>query len=265
MFVWIAILPSILCGFLRGKQKLTPLQHYILILVMILLAAYMQDGSTAFMILIILLSGGEFGNSIVAIGLTGGIATGKSTVSKILEEAGAVIVDADVIARSVVEPGKPAYYRIISAFGDGILNEDDKTLDRAKLGALIFNDDKKRKELNACTHKFIIYEMFKRLVLLKLIYRHQFVVFDAPLLYETHFLEMFCYPIIVVSCSKCIAIDRLKKRNLLAENEAEQRIRAQMSLEQKKEKAHFVIENSGSIELLTENVNRVAEGIRKLP
>lgn len=73
--------------------------------------------------------------------------------------------------------------------------------------------------------------MFKRLVLLKLIYRHQIVIFDAPLLFETHFMELFCYPIIVVSCPKAIAIDRMKKRNQLGEHEAEQRICAQMSLE----------------------------------
>lgn len=96
------------------------------------------------------------GNSVVAIGLTGGIATGKSTVSKIFQEAGAIIVDADVIARKVVDPGKPAYRRIISAFGEDILNERDKTIDRAKLGALIFNDIKKRKTLNACTHVIIL-------------------------------------------------------------------------------------------------------------
>ncbi|KAL0587729.1 hypothetical protein ABG067_002748 [Albugo candida] len=267
MLEWVCLaLPAgILCGFLRKKQKLTKSKKNILSWAIILFTAKMTNVSTAFLVFSVLLIGGEMGNSVVAIGLTGGIATGKSTVSKIFQEAGAIIVDADVIARKVVDPGKPAYRRIISAFGEDILNERDKTIDRAKLGALIFNDIKKRKTLNACTHKYIIYEMFKRLVLLKLIYRHQIVIFDAPLLFETHFMELFCYPIIVVSCPKAIAIDRMKKRNQLGEHEAEQRICAQMSLELKKQKAHFVIENSGSIDELTEQVNHIVSALRKIP
>lgn len=92
------------------------------------------------------------GSSLVGVGLTGGIATGKSTVSNFLRESGAVIVDADVVAREVVMPGRASYNAIVRAFGEGVLNEEDRTLNRAKLGAIIFSDPAKRQSLNACTH-----------------------------------------------------------------------------------------------------------------
>lgn len=95
--------------------------------------------------------GGVLGSSMVGIGLTGGIATGKSTVSNFLRESGPVIVDADVVAREVVLPGRASYNAIVRTFGEGVLNED-RTLNRAKLGAIIFSDPAKRKSLNACTH-----------------------------------------------------------------------------------------------------------------
>lgn len=98
------------------------------------------------------LVGREVGASLVGVGLTGGIATGKSSVSMTFVEAGAVIVDADVIARQVVMPGQGAYKAIVKMFGEEVLNAEDKTLNRAKLGAIIFSDPAKRKGLNACTH-----------------------------------------------------------------------------------------------------------------
>lgn len=97
-------------------------------------------------------AGRAVGASLVGVGLTGGIATGKSTVSKCFQDAGAVIVDADVIARKVVMPGQGAYKAIVKVFGTDVLNAEDKTLNRAKLGSIIFSDPAKRKALNACTH-----------------------------------------------------------------------------------------------------------------
>lgn len=99
-----------------------------------------------------LFAGRAVGASVVGVGLTGGIGTGKSTVSKRFQEAGAVIVDADVIARQVVMPGAGAYKAIVRAFGTEVLHPEDKTLNRAKLGSIIFSDPAKRKVLNACTH-----------------------------------------------------------------------------------------------------------------
>jgi dephospho-CoA kinase len=97
------------------------------------------------------LVGQQVGASLIAVGLTGGIATGKSSVSTVFKQNGAVIIDADVIAREVVLPGRGAYMEIVKRFGDGVLN-DDKTINRAKLGAIIFSDPAKRKALNGCTH-----------------------------------------------------------------------------------------------------------------
>jgi len=96
-------------------------------------------------------AGRVLGESLVGVGLTGGIATGKSSVSRAFREAGAVIVDADVIAREVVLPGRGAHAEIVKHFGEEVLNED-RTLNRAKLGAIIFSDPAQRKRLNSATH-----------------------------------------------------------------------------------------------------------------
>ncbi|KAG6973830.1 hypothetical protein JG687_00000678 [Phytophthora cactorum] len=188
------------------------------------------------------------GASLVGVGLTGGIATGKSTVSKAFREAGAVIVDADVVAREVVMPGRGAYKGIVRCFGTGVLNEDDATINRAKLGAIIFNDPAQRKKLNSATHKYIIWEMFKQLVYQRLVCRKRLVVFDAPLLFETKLLEHFCYPTIVVACSEKTELARLMNRDNMKQGDAEKRIKSQMSLKVKVAKADLVIQNDGSLD-----------------
>ncbi|DAZ96759.1 TPA: hypothetical protein N0F65_012336 [Lagenidium giganteum] len=195
------------------------------------------------------------GGSLVGVGLTGGIATGKSSVSQCFLKAGAVIIDADQVARKVVIPGQPAYKAIVRAFGDDVVNEQDGTLDRAKLGAIIFKDPSKRKILNSCTHKFILWEMFKDLVFYRLIQRRRLVILDAPLLFETHFLEHFCFPKIVVACSEKQEMERLMKRDSITKEQAEQRISSQMKLHLKVEKADLVIANDGLLEDLTKNAH----------
>uniref|UniRef100_K3X900 Dephospho-CoA kinase n=1 Tax=Globisporangium ultimum (strain ATCC 200006 / CBS 805.95 / DAOM BR144) TaxID=431595 RepID=K3X900_GLOUD len=195
-------------------------------------------------------AGRVVGASLVGVGLTGGIATGKSTVSKTFQEAGAVIVDADIIARQVVMPGQGAYKEIVKVFGEDVINEHDKTINRAKLGAIIFSDPAKRKRLNACTHKYIIWEMFKQLVYHRLIQRKRLVVLDAPLLFETSLLEYFSYPTIVVACSEARELDRLVKRDNLSQEAATKRIQSQMKLHEKVRKADLVIQNDGSLEEL---------------
>ncbi|KAF4128042.1 Dephospho-CoA kinase [Phytophthora infestans] len=192
--------------------------------------------------------GRVLGASLVGVGLTGGIATGKSTVSKAFSEAGAVIVDADVVAREVVMPGRGAYNEIVRYFGTGVLNEDDATINRAKLGAIIFSDPAQRKKLNSATHKYIIWEMFKQLVYQRLVCRKRLVIIDAPLLFETKLLEYFCYPTIVVACSEKNELVRLMKRDDIKREDAEKRIKSQMSLHEKVLKAHLVIQNDGSLD-----------------
>ncbi|KAG7391008.1 hypothetical protein PHYPSEUDO_006143 [Phytophthora pseudosyringae] len=187
------------------------------------------------------------GASLVGVGLTGGIATGKSTVSEVFREAGAVIVDADVVAREVVMPGRSAYKEIVRCFGTGVLNDDDATINRAKLGAIIFSDPAQRKKLNSATHKFIIWEMFKQLVYQRLVCRKRLVVFDAPLLFETKLLEYFCYPTIVVACSEKNELARLMERDSMKQVDAKKRIKSQMKLHEKVAKADLVIQNDGSM------------------
>ncbi|KAG7399780.1 hypothetical protein PHYBOEH_007943 [Phytophthora boehmeriae] len=199
------------------------------------------------------IAGRTLGASLVGVGLTGGIATGKSTVSKLFRDAGAVIVDADVVAREVVMPGRGAYKEIVGHFGSEVLNDDDATINRAKLGAIIFNDPAQRKKLNSATHKFIIWEMFKQLVYQRLVYRKRLVVFDAPLLFETKLLEYFCYPTIVVACSETNELNRLMKRDDMKQEEAEKRIKSQMKLQEKVKKADLVIQNDGTLEDLMIN------------
>ncbi|RLN14024.1 hypothetical protein BBJ28_00013638 [Nothophytophthora sp. Chile5] len=169
------------------------------------------------------------------------------TVSKTFRDAGAVIVDADVVAREVVLPGRGAYKEIVRCFGPDVLNEDDATINRAKLGAIIFSDPAQRKKLNAATHKYIIWEMFKQLVYQRLVCRKRLVVFDAPLLLETKLLEHFCYPIIVVACSETNELARLMKRDNMAQEDAEKRIKAQMKLHEKRERVLKIYHDSKDV------------------
>ena len=118
---------------------------------------------TIFVVLYAML-GHFFGDGLIAIGLTGGISTGKSTVSAVFKKFNAVIIDADLIARQVVEPGKPAYNKIVSMFGKDVINSD-KTINRPMLGSIIFNNPAKRQALNACTHvrrpSVVLHERFE--------------------------------------------------------------------------------------------------------
>uniref|UniRef100_M4B4U2 Dephospho-CoA kinase n=1 Tax=Hyaloperonospora arabidopsidis (strain Emoy2) TaxID=559515 RepID=M4B4U2_HYAAE len=192
--------------------------------------------------------GRHLGASFIGVGLTGGIATGKSTVSKFFHQAGAVIIDADVVARDVVRPGRGAYKEIVRSFGPEVLNEVDTTINRAKLGALVFGNSTQRKKLDAATHKYILWEMFKQLVYHRLFCRKRLVVLDAPLLFETKLLEFFCYPIIVVACSETTELKRLMERDNMQQEDAAKRIKSQMPLQDKVSRADFVIQNDGTLE-----------------
>ncbi|XP_076249806.1 dephospho-CoA kinase [Calliopsis andreniformis] len=178
------------------------------------------------------------------VGLTGGIATGKSSVAAVFREHGIPVIDADQIARKVVEPGKPAWHKIRKEFGPEVFLDTDE-LDRAKLGDLIFNDVEKRKKLNAITHPDIYREIYWQT--LRLFLRgHQFIVMDLPLLFETGHMLNYLHKIIVVTCEEDLQLQRLIERTGFTEAKAKLRIAAQMSLEKKAEMANFVIENSGS-------------------
>lgn len=193
------------------------------------------------------------------VGLTGGIATGKSTVSALWRASGATIIDADAIARDVVRPGRPAYLLIRRRFGPRVLNADG-TLNRPALGNIIFSDVQQRAALNRRIHPFIIFSMFTQLFVATVIRWRRIVVLDAPLLFESGTLVPICSRIVVVTASRDAQIARMLTRDAdkgLAKADAENRINAQMPLEQKTAKADFVIDNSGS----RQELEQIAAGV----
>lgn len=193
------------------------------------------------------------------VGITGGIATGKSTVSKIIKNLGYEVIDADIISREVVEKGKPAYRELIAYFGDVILDEYGN-IDRKELGNLIFNDEEKRKKLNSITHPYIM-KAIKESIDNK---KEQKIIFvDIPLLieemdklrdYDIRFDEIW-----LVYVDEGNQIDRLMKRDRIDRTEALKKIRVQMPIEVKKKYATIVIDNRGDIKDLDEQVRRFIE------
>jgi len=185
------------------------------------------------------------------IGLTGGIASGKSTVSKILKDLGATIVDADVIAREVVKKGEKALKDIENYFGKDVIN-DDGTLNRKKLGRIVFNDYEKLNILNQITHPEIrkrVYREFRK---------HEengekIIFYDCPLLYETNYQNDVTETWLIY-VDKETQIQRLMKRDNLTREEAEIRINAQKELRDKIEMSDVIIYNSFSIEELKNDI-----------
>lgn len=177
------------------------------------------------------------------IGLTGGIATGKSSVSAFLASKGALLIDADVIAREVMMPGHPVLAAAVQRFGQAILNEDG-TLDRKKLGSIVFQDPEERKALEAITHPEIRKEMRERAAMYELEYPDKLVVSDIPLLYESGLEEGF-EEVMVVYVPRSVQRERLMSRDAMTVEQADARIDVQMDIEDKKQRADVVIDNSG--------------------
>jgi dephospho-CoA kinase len=209
------------------------------------------------------------GRQMRAIGLTGGISVGKSTVSELLEKNGCKIIDADKIAREVVEPGKSAYKKIVAAFGEEILQKD-KTINREKLGSIIFSDAQARKKLNSATHPAITWEILSQTWKHR---REPLVVIDAPLLFEggRWGLVLLCFPVILVDAPANIQCERLMKRNSLTKEEAQKRIDSQMPLEKKRQLAKetnrsddFYISNSKDLKHLEAQVLQVLEKVKAI-
>jgi len=191
----------------------------------------------------------------MVIGLTGSIATGKSTVSEMLKRRGAVIVDADQVARQVVEPGTEGLAKVVAHFGTQVLDEEGR-LHRPALASIIFNDPKQRKVLNALLHPLIIREMRKQTEESLRNDPNRIVIWDVPLLIEEN-LTQFVEKTIVVYVPESVQLKRLMERNSLSESEARSRIHAQLSIEEKKEMADYIIDNSGSLAETERQVDRL--------
>jgi dephospho-CoA kinase len=196
------------------------------------------------------------------VGLTGSIAVGKSYVSGVLAELGCRVVDADVVARRVVEPGAEGLRRVVEAFGESVLRPDG-TLDRARLGAAVFGDEGKRRLLNSLLHPLIIAEQDELLRRWEGEDPLGIGVVDAALLIESGGHARFD-KLVVVHCRPEVQLERLMRRNGYTREEAAARISAQMPQEEKLRYADFKIDTSGSFEETRRQIEEVYAELRKL-
>ncbi|WKN50165.1 dephospho-CoA kinase [Nocardioides sp. Arc9.136] len=186
------------------------------------------------------------------VGLTGGIASGKSTVSAILAELGAIVIDGDLLAREVVEPGTPGLERVVEAFGPEVLTAEG-ALDRPALGAVVFADEARRKELEAIVHPLV----FERIVELEQAAGPEdLVVHDIPLLAESGRAPTFD-AVVVVDVPVETQVERMLGQRGMTREDAEARVRAQATREERLAIATHVIENTGSLEDLRRRVLEV--------
>jgi len=183
---------------------------------------------------------------LVIAGLTGGIASGKSTVSAFLKDAGAIIVDADKIAREAVRKGLPAWLGIVNTFGQSILLPDGE-INRILLGDIIFNDPAQKQVLNQIVHPWVFAETATRLTEIEIKNLNAVVILDVPLLIESG-MDTGLSDIIVVYVPEQVQFQRLMTRDALTQKQALARIRSQLSIEEKKKRATIVIDNSNSLE-----------------
>ena len=195
------------------------------------------------------------------IGLTGGIASGKSTISSMLRKMGLPIVDADVISRRVVEMGSPVLERIKSEFGEGVISPEG-ALDRKALGQLVFNDSEKLKLLNSITHPAIIEEINRDINALSA-RGEMLCVLDAPLLIESGINGMADRVVLVYADSKS-QVSRLMERDNISRVLALKKISSQMDFEEKRKYADYVIDNSGSLDNTRSQLEKVINAIRCL-
>ncbi len=187
------------------------------------------------------------------IGLTGGIASGKTTASNILKELGAVVIDADKIAREVVEKGSPALREIERCFGTEILLKSGE-LDRKKLANIVFNDAELLKTLNMIIHPYIIEEVIDKINCYKKTYRDRIIILDAALLIEENLMHLVEEVWLIVT-SEEEQLNRLIERDGISMGDARKRIDAQMPLEHKKKYAHKIIDNSEDFIYLRAQIN----------
>ena len=196
------------------------------------------------------------------VGLTGGVASGKTTVSEVLREEGATLIDADQIARELVQPQTPAWQELVRAFGNEILDQGG-SIHRQKLASLIFSNPRQRSLLNRILHPRIKEEIGRRLKGIRETDPQAIVVIDSPLLIETG-RHRDMDKVIVVVCTEAQQIERLKRRNQLSEEQARAMLSSQMSLKEKTTMADYVIGNEGTPEETRQKARNVFKELKRI-
>jgi dephospho-CoA kinase len=197
------------------------------------------------------------------VGLTGGIGTGKSTVSRLLAELGAEVIDSDAIVHELQAPGTPLLAAIEEAFGPEVIRPDG-SLDRAAVASIVFRDEASRRRLNALVHPAVGRETARRLEAARA-RGARLVILDIPLLFETRLAgsasraNLGATAVVVVYAPRELQVRRLVERNGYERAEAERRVEAQLPIEEKRERADYVIDNSGSLEETRRQVQALYE------
>jgi len=196
-------------------------------------------------------------NKMTIIGLTGGLATGKTTVAEILRSLGHVVVCTDAIAHEVVKPGQPAFKKMVKEFGETILK--DGALDRTKMAELVFAKPVKRKKLEAIVHPYVRKEVKKVMAVFKK-QGLKTLFIDVPLLFETDFYKL-CDQTICVIAPQHVQIERAQKYRKMTKKESLARIKSQMPLKTKAKKADFVVNNHGTKQSLRAEIKKTLKSL----
>ena len=199
------------------------------------------------------------GRRFLLVGLTGGVATGKSTVSAMFAALGCLIIDADRLAREVVEPGQPAHTQIVSAFSRGVLRPDGG-IDRKALGAVVFADPAARARLESITHPAIRARVRARLAELTAAGFDGIVILDAPVMVESGD-SRDVDRLVVVTADEPAQVARQQARDGLGADDARRRIRSQMPLDEKARLADYLIDNSGELAATEARVREVRRAL----
>jgi len=198
----------------------------------------------------------------ILLGITGGVASGKTTVARMIEDLGALTIDFDLLSRVVVEPHKPAWGEILSYFGKQVLLAD-KTLDRAKLSQIVFHNPAERKKLEGIIHPRIFDEFARRVRDYTAKDPHAIIQAVVPLLFEAR-IQHFFDKILLVYIPPAMQAERLIKRDRISREMAANIIKAQLPIEGKKGRADFVIDNSGSLGETARQVRKIWRELKRL-
>lgn len=199
--------------------------------------------------------------TMLRVGLTGNIASGKTCAAMFFAELGAHVIDADRVAHELFEPGAITYDRVVEAFGDEILNPDGN-ISRNRLGKIVFSDKEKRALLNRLTHADVGTEIERRIQALEQLSPEGIIIVDAALIIEAGKHVMY-HRLIVAACSPALQLSRLMIRNGLTETEAKARMASQMPIEEKIRLAHYTIDTSGTMTQTRHQVEAIYQDLMR--